>query len=499
MGLSSQKELILGLDLGTSSLKGIFCSNSGEIIAKYEVPIALRRNGDCVEQDGQAYLAALQEFVGACTRHPVQKNLLARVVAIGLSGHTPSLIGIDKSGEPTFPVLIWQDNRASQEANLLSENFGDPSLLVGTSLPWTPSGTAAKAMWVARNYPDRDAIARTRWLLQPKDFLGFHLTGAALSDPWSTKGLCNVRTGATLTDLLTFAGWDSRVVPQLLEGLSSRGKTTADCEARFGIPKGIPVSVGWSDAMCGMLALGVFNKPLSFIITGTSAIVGTSTANEPMSDQPLYLIPHGSAPYPVVFGPTQMSGGSISWAANLFSITESELVERGDSDESANVPTFLPYIAGERAPLWRNDIRGLYANISVEHGASAFARSTMEGICFAERQVLELSQKLSNAHVPEVIISGRAGNDPRWIKTRLRTMGQPLRFVDDLEITCRGSAILAHTLLTNELSASTAALTVSGALHTPTPEDIAYGARNYERFLGEQQALLSKVSNATAP
>jgi len=163
------------------------------------------------------------------------------------------------------------------------------------------------------------------------------------------------------------------------------------------------------------------------------------------------------------------------------------------------VPTFLPYIAGERAPLWRNDIRGLYANISVEHGASAFARATMEGICFAERQVLELSQKLSNAHAPEVIISGRAGNDPHWIKTRLRTMGQPLRFVDDLEITCRGSAILAHTLLTNELSASTAALTVSGALHTPTPEDIAYGARNYERFLGEQQALLSKVSNVTAP
>lgn len=463
------------------------------------MPIALRRDGDCVEQDGQAYLAALQEFVAACARHPVQKNLLARVAVIGLSGHTPSLIGIAKNGEPTFPVLIWQDARASQEAALLSDRFGDPKLLVGTSLPWTPSGTAAKAMWVARRYPDSDAISRTRWLLQPKDFLGFHLTGAALSDPWSTKGLCNVRTGATLTELLSFAGWDSRVVPQLLEGFSSRGNTTAECETRFGIPQGIPVSVGWSDAMCGMLALGVFRQPSSFIITGTSAIVGTSTANEPTGDQPLYVIPRGAAPYPVVFGPTQMSGGSISWAADLFSITDAKLVERGDSDESTNVPTFLPYIAGERAPLWRNDIRGSFVNISVEHRASAFARATMEGICFAERQVLELSQKLTGTSNNEVILSGRAGNDPRWIKTRLRTMGQPLRFVDDLEITCRGSAILAHTLLTNELSESTAALTVSGALHTPTPEDIAYGAHNYERFLGEQQALLSKVSNVTAP
>ena len=494
MALSSQKELILGLDLGTSSLKGIFCTYSGEIVAKYEIPLTLHRNGEEVEQDGQEYLTALSSFVDQAVS---DENLFERVGAIGLSGHTPSLVGVDKKGASTFPVLIWQDNRAIDEARKLSERFGDPAKYIGTSLPWTPSGTAAKAMWVARNLPEwRDD---TRWLLQPKDFLGFHLTGEAISDAWSTKGLCNVRTGKTLTDLLQFIGWDPEVVPKLNDGFSSRGFTTSECEEKFGIPSGIPVSVGWSDAMCGMLALGVFRQPSSFIITGTSAIVGTSSEIEPASEEPLYVIPHGSAPLPVTFGPTQMRGGSISWAAELFSLTQAQLVERGDNDKSESVPTYLPYIAGERAPLWRNDIRGSFENISVEHGASAFARATMEGICFAERQVLEISQRLSSTTNTEVILSGRAGNDRHWLATRLRTMGQPLRVVNDLEITCRGSAILAHSLLTENLMQSTTALAVTGELHNPSAEDLDYGARNYERFRLAQQRLLSKVSDETTP
>lgn len=484
------RDLLLGLDLGTSSLKGIFISTTGEILAKYEIPLALHRDGDVVEQDAREYAAALGEFLA---RDRENDSLLNRVKAIGLSGHTPSLVAIDESGAPTAPVLTWQDNRAIEQARTLAEKFGDPRDLIGTSLPWSPSGTAAKAFWLSDHRPNlRNS---TRWLLQPKDFLGFLLTGNAISDPWSTKGLCNVRTQKVIEPLLTTTGWDTEVVPELRDGFASRGETTKECATRFGIPEGIPVSVGWSDAMCGMLALGAFSKPTSFIITGTSAIVGTSSAIEPRNDQPLYLIPAGSAPYPVTFGPTQMSGGSISWAAKLFGVTENELVALGDSDISAHVPIYLPYIAGERAPLWRNDIRGSFTQVSVDHGVSAFARATMEGICFAERQVLELSHQLTgaeNSEHGEVVISGRAGNDPHWLATRLRTMGRPLRVVDDIEITCRGAAILADVMLTHNFPSSTAALSLPGRVHHPSPADLEYGRKNFHTFLAEQKVLLAK-------
>lgn len=485
----SVNELILGLDLGTSSLKGVFLTEAGEIVAKYEIPLALSRSDNYVEQDAREYGLALERFVN---ENPQVKKLLTRVRVIGLSGHTPSLLGIDENGTPTFPVLIWQDNRAELEANQLSERFGDPRPLVGTSLPWSASGSAAKAFWISRHHSEW--AQATRWLLQPKDFLGFLLTGEAISDPWSTKGLCNVRSGKPVVEVLEFAGWNPNVVPRLMNGFDSRGVTTSECESRFGIPAGIPVSVGWSDAMCGMLALGAFSQPTSFIITGTSAIVGTSSKHSPENDAPLYLIPDGSAPFPVTFGPTQMSGGSISWGAELLGLTDNQFVSLGASDSSANVPIYLPYIAGERAPLWRQDIRGSFTDISVMHGRSALARSVMEGICFAERQVLELSQKLSGTSPSEIVISGRAGNDPQWLKTRLRTMGQPIRVVDDVEITCRGSAILAHTLVTKEIVTSSQALGVSGVIHQPTLADLEYGQKNFERFLAEQRSLLEKTS-----
>lgn len=486
------REVILGLDLGTSSLKGIFIDADGEILAKHEVALSLHRTGDDrAEQDALDYRNALKELIAFdLTTDAHIKN----VIAIGLSGHTPSLVAIDERGEPTSPVLIWQDNRATYEASELARNFGEPRSIIGTSLPWAPSTTAAKAFWLQRHVPE--VVLKTRWLLQPKDYLGFLLTGDALSDPWSTKGLCNVRTKAPIETVLEFIGWDKSVVPALRDGFSSRGVTNAACAAEYGIPSGIPVSVGWSDAMCGMLALGALTKPTSFIITGTSAIVGTSSQNEPTDDQPLYLIPSGSAPFPVTFGPTQMSGGSISWAARLFGITEGELVARGAADASANVPIYLPYIAGERAPLWRSDIRGSFEDISVTHDASAFARATMEGICFAERQVLELSQRLTNSAAREVVLSGKAGNDPHWLATRLRTMGQPLRVVDDLEITCRGAAILAHAMLTNNLAASTAALARSGTVHHPSQADLEYGRQHFDAFIAAQNALLAREATS---
>ncbi|NDA78324.1 MAG: hypothetical protein EBY07_11120, partial [Actinobacteria bacterium] len=102
-------EVILGLDIGTSSLKGIFLSGSGEILAKYEVPLALARhgnNGEYVEQDANDYSSALIELIAADLQ---SSALIHRVQAIGLSGHTPSLVPIDIHGLPTAPVMIWQD------------------------------------------------------------------------------------------------------------------------------------------------------------------------------------------------------------------------------------------------------------------------------------------------------------------------------------------------------------------------------------------------------
>jgi xylulokinase len=482
------KDLILGLDLGTSSIKAILIETSGNVIKKFEAKLPIRRRDNEVEQDADDYKNALIEITSAC------KEFMPRIAAIGLSGQTPSLLGIDEFGNATFPSLIWQDNRASAEADELSKTFGNPWNLIGTSLPWAASACPAKMLWISRNKPEW--VAKTRWLLQPKDYIGYLLTGQAISDPWSTKGICNVKSRGAIADLINFCGWDPKVMPEIRDGFQSRGRVTRQASELTGLAEGLEVSTGWSDAMCGMLALGVFSKPTSFVITGTSAIVGTSSIKAPDDAGALYVIPDSCAPLSVTYGPTQMSGGSIAWASKLVGVSEEEFVTLGDINQSDSVPIYLPYIAGERAPLWRNDIRGSFSELSIHDDQSALARATMEGVAFAERQVLEMSQKISGSIPEEITLGGHAGNDPKWIKTRKRTMGRKLLRISDADITCRGSAILAHSIISKNLEESTRALAPKSEVYDITQNDIQYGILNFERFLLEQSALLTKTKGA---
>jgi xylulokinase len=478
------KDLVLGLDLGTSSIKAILIDQSGAVVKKLEAKLPIRRIENQVEQDCEDYQRALIEITKGC------KDFLSRISSMGLSGQTPSLLGIDELGKPTFPTLIWQDNRASKEADELASKFGNPWNLIGTSLPWAASACPAKMLWISRE--KSEWVKKTRWLLQPKDYLGFLLTGEAISDPWSTKGICNVKSRSAIAELIEFCGWEPKVMPKLQDGFQSRGRVTRSASELTGLPEGLEVSTGWSDAMCGMLALGVFAKPTSFVITGTSAIVGTSSTKAPDDAGALYVIPDSCAPLSVTYGPTQMSGGSIAWAAKLIGASEEDFVALGDSNQSESVPVYLPYIAGERAPLWRSDIRGAFSELSIEDDQSSLARATMEGVAFAERQVLEMSQQISGSNPEEITLGGHAGNDPKWIKARKRTMGRKLRRISDADITCRGSAILAHAIITNNLAESTRALSPKSESYEVDSHEIDYGIRHFERFLAEQRALLAK-------
>ncbi len=272
-GAKLANQLVLGIDIGTSSVKALFLEPYGSFVARDEAKLPIHRDGKRVEQDPLDYLIAVKELAKR------NSDLLKKVVAIGLSGQTPTVVCVDAEGNPTLPALIWQDNRADEEARVLAEQFGNPLELIGTSLPWSASACPAKLMWISKH--KKTELSKTRWVLQPKDFVGMHLTGKAISDPWSSKGLCNVKTRAAIDELLDFVGWSSNVSPLLADGYESRGEVTEKSADLFGIPAGIPVSVGWSDAMTGMLALGVMTEPRSFIITGTSAIVGVSCRQSP--------------------------------------------------------------------------------------------------------------------------------------------------------------------------------------------------------------------------
>src|SRR5262249_21781011 len=158
---------------------------------------------------------------------------------------------------------------------LLQEELAAAEALFGTRLPWTAAYPPAKLLWLSEHEPD--AVARTAYLLQPKDFVGFRLTGSPASDPWSSKGLVHVGTFEPVTDVLERCGFGTKVAPPVAPAWEPRGVVSADGAEELGLPAGVPVAIGWSDALAAMLAVGAFEEPRAFVLTGTSSIVGTSS------------------------------------------------------------------------------------------------------------------------------------------------------------------------------------------------------------------------------
>lgn len=483
------REVLVGLDVGTSSVKALFITAAGEVIDRIESKLTTQyRTGNVAEQDANDYWRAVIEIFDRAG------SIRDEIVSIGLSGQTPSVVCIDEVGNPTYPVLIWQDARATKEAAQLDAHFGNPVPVIGTSLPWSASACAAKLLWLSRHEPE--VVAKTRWVLQPKDFIGFKLSANAISDPWSSKGLCNVLTKAAIPEVFDFVGWDARVTPALMDGTASRGKLTQSARNELGLrnPE-IEVSVGLSDAMCGMLSIGALTEPKAFVITGTSAIVGIATEQQVSDAAGLYVIPQTCAPLNVVYGPTQSSGASVDWIAKLFSISIDQVMDSAQEAELSLVPIYLPYISGERAPIWRTDIRGSFSYVDAAATKNEFCAGVLEGISFAERTVLDAAAKTLKTSYSAVTLGGHAGNDHRWDSVRLRTLGKDLVRKTDIDSTTRGAAMLARVLLTGSIADSVEALAPTSEFSIPTGSDVQYAQQRYQEFLTMREMTLELIDN----
>ena len=232
-----------------------------------------------------------------------------------------------------------------------------------------------------------------------------------------------------------------------------------------------------------MLSLGIFAEPSAFIITGTSGIVGVSTATNLSDGENLYIIPATCAPISVVYGPTQASGQAIKWFGRILNLTPDELLELSRESKNSNLPIFLPYIDGERAPLWRTEIRGSFFYLSSEHTDADLAKSVMEGISFGERNVLAHAEEILGVRSAVVKLGGHAGNDSRWASIRLETLGTNLECYIDIDSTTRGSAMLAFAASGAELDESYRAMKSERTTHSTDAAITLKADENFRSFL----------------
>ena len=471
----------IGLDFGTTSAKALALDEHGAVVARATVPYAIDHDqSGHAEQEPTDYIVATAELVRQCASgHEVR--------AIGLSGHTPSLVFVDADGAAVRPVLMWQDTRASEQAARLADAFGPPEALFGTNLAWAPANAPAKLAWVADHQPE--VVAATRWVLQPKDYVGMWLTGEPVSDPWSTKGLCNVATCEPVSELLGQIGWDSRVMPSLNAGWNTRGGVSDAHAAELTVRPGTPVTVGWSDAMAGMLAVGVFDEPRAFDLSGSSDIVGVST-EQTTPVEGLFVIPETCAPLAVRYGPTQSSGMAIQWFASMFGIELDDVVAMASERMTSRPPVFVPYLAGERAPIWRSDVRACFADVRLEHGPADLAAAVLLGVAASVRDVIEAAEVGTRHRAAMVSLGGPVTRDEASIRSRAAMIGRPVVVQPERDTSALGAAMLAAAMTDGGLEAVGVRFPNASDHHHPRKEDKAMADDYYRRYRAAVEGVM---------
>jgi xylulokinase len=371
MSRDGREAAILAIDLGTTEAKVGLVGLDGRLLGIARAGYATRADPATgrAEQDPEAWWAAIRLAARELTRLEV-----GDVVAIGMDGHGPTLVAVDDAGRPTHPAVIWQDTRAVAEQAVLSAATG----LHGWSLAGLPA-----ALWLERHAPD--AAAATRWYLATWDFVAHRLTGVAAT---------SLAEGQPFPDRATLdaAGVPGRKVPPAIRAGSVLGPLAGDAAKALGLRAGIPVVAGIVDAWASYHGAGMAARGDAMDPGGSAGGFGVYW------DRPLEVAGSFStiAPLPGLYS----VGGAREATArsqDRFRVDvqggtatpETLLEEAAAVAPGAEGVVFLPYLAGERSPLWDPTARGAFAGLGLGHGRAHLTRAILEASAFAIRHVAE--------------------------------------------------------------------------------------------------------------
>jgi xylulokinase len=457
---------VIGLDLGTSEVKAALVGLDGTLLelARAGYPTDTGPGGRA-EQDPRdwyaAIAAAVRPWFGA-SRQPGEEPRTVEVQAVCCVGQGPTLAAVGATGEPVRPALTWQDRRPG------SGGYG--------LLP--------RMAWLAREDPA--AVDRARWLLASWDAVGLWLSGEAVTTVQAHESVPSA-------DELAGAGVPgSAIAPALAFGSRLGALRPAAAEA-MGLTPGIPVIAGVNDGAASMLGAGL-RAPGDAVDTG-----GTSGGIAIYADHPVRVGRSFVSPAPlpgrwVVGGAMAALGSSVDWMRSAVlgdRWTPDELFEAASRVEAgAGGLVFLPYLAGERAPVFDEDARGVLLGLTLAHGPEHLARAALEGAAFAVRHVAE---PLVAAGVPltELRPAGRPTPGDAWARIKADVLGVPVAIPAVGETATMGAAILAAMGVgaLPSLEAGVAAMTSVVRRLEPDPVAHARYDELYEVYRGLYPAL----------
>jgi xylulokinase len=419
----SSAEAVLGVDVGTTAVKAAVVAADGRLLgsASVEYPTAFPRPG-WVEQDPEDWWRA---SCGAI-RSALRESGRAEVAAVCVSAQAPTLLALDERGAPVRPALIWMDRRAEAECAALREEVGEDDVRRVTGNRIDPYFVAPKLRWLRDNEPE--AFARARVYIQATGLVVQRLTGETTLDREhaSLLSLRSLEGEVWSEHLCSAVGVTPESFPRLVEGDEVVGAVTPAAAEATGLRRGTPVTGGTVDGAAAALEAGVLDEGQAAEMTGTSTVVILPSAR-PRSEPALVAMRHAVRGRWLLLGAIVASGGSLRWLRDLLgeSSFDALTAEAAGEPPGAGGIVFLPYMMGERSPIWDSDARGVFVGLSLASARGALVRAVLEGAAFAVRHNVEVA-RAAGLSVDELRAVGGGAQSALWGQIKADVIGLPV-------------------------------------------------------------------------
>jgi xylulokinase len=410
------------------------------------------------------------------------------VDGVGVTGQAPTVVLLDGDGEPIRPAILWLDVRAAEEARDLEAILGPgrSTALGGNRMHAYYLGP--KLAWLQRHEPR--SIAATRMVLQSHAFIVLRLTGESTCDP-STAMLCtplfDASQGTWSEEGARAVGVSRQILPRIARAHEIVGRVSGRVARLTGLREGTPVVAGGGDFAASALGAGVVEEGQACLMLGTAGNLLMPLRDQRFDDR-LINSHHVGCDRWLALGGT-LCGAALEWFRRCFAPREPwEVLEAEAREVSTGTgPIVIPYLQGERTPVWDEAARGALFGLNLSHGRGHVYRALLEGIALGFRDCMDVARE-GGVTFREVVAANGAGRSALLRQTISNALGLPLRWVSNGRGTVAGSALLA-AMGTGTFPAGSSWSAEGGVRHEPD-------AREHDRLteaLSRRRALFEAV------
>lgn len=449
----SQRTCLLGVDIGTSACKLVVFSQEGSPLASRTVAYSTRYPGPgCVEQNPDDWWRAVCQ--GLTEMLSEGAVFASDIAGIGIDGQGWSAIALDAGGNVLAPDPIWLDTRAEDICEELNKRVGSDAIFALSGNPLKAQYVTAKILWLERRMPQ--VFQKTNVIMQSNGFIAYRLTGAITMDISQGYGLhCfDMRNGRIDADMCRALGIPQRLIPDIVPCHSVVGRVSEEAARLTGLLAGTPVVAGGLDAACSTLGAGVL-RPGQTQEQGGQAGGMSICIDQYCADARLILGYHVVPNRWLLQGGTTGGGGAMRWFEREFADSERRTAaEKGGSSfafldalaepvsPGSDGVVFLPYLAGERSPIWDSDAQGVFFGLDYSKTRAHMTRALMEGVAYSLRHNLEIAESVG-ARVETLRATGGSANSRLWTQIKADVTGKDMEVPESDLATPLGAALLA--------------------------------------------------------